>query len=415
MNGTVLQAAVKRLVSGKCTPYTQGYVLFRIATMALLSGCLGCAGHHRTNAYVLSKFDSQYFLLSPDALNPRGDHQTIRIPRSREPGAANAAVDCSIKGPWFSFYANPGRSADWVAETPTASASQQSAGAIDMKEQWQGFERALYVLQEKQCFVSADEYLSVKERIAASVSAPATDTLFYRYGYGPGGYVDLAPGMQLQIERDFFGPHAAEQQPPKDYRGTTITYYAVSGNIESGTRLGFLRTEKRSVGSTAPDVVAADVTLATDFAGAPRLRLFLEDLVVAGNAKSPAILIGARTTQELNDAAQAIESDPAISCKRLLRLQVTCALFDGLVTVSPMLQIAVNGSSTYVPIGSRLWFVLPSMIHQQPAFIRTIRVKRSFDSKPVDVHFVHDTEGLSQLLLFGGDKISWSKSAAPKQ
>ena len=389
--------------------------LLPIAAIALLSGCLGCAGHHRTNGYVLRKFDSQYFLLSPDALNARGDHQTLRIPRSRVRDNAKPVVDCSIKGPWFSFYTDPGSSADWIAETPTASASQQSAGAIDMKEQWQSFERALYGLQQKQCFASAGEYLSVKERIAASVSSPATDTLFYRYGYGPGGYVDLGPGMQLQIERDFFGPHTTDQPPATTYRGTTITYYEVSGSIESGTRLGFLRTEKRSVGSAAPDAVSAEVTLATDFAAAPRLRLFLEDLVVAGNAKSPAILIGARTTQELNDAAQAIASDPGISCKGLQRFQVTCALFDGVVTVSPMLQVAVNGSVTYVPIGSRLWFVLPAMTDQQPALIRTIRVKRSFEGKPVDVHFAHDTEDLSQLVLFGGDKITWSKSAVAKQ
>lgn len=389
--------------------------MLSIAAMALLSECLGCAVHHTKSAYLLSKLDSQYFLLSPDALNARGDHQTLRIPRSRQGESAKAAVDCSIKGPWFSFYTDPGNSPDWVAETPTASASQQSGGAIDMKEQWQSFEEALYGLQQKHCFASVDEYLSVKERVAASVSAPATDTLFYRYGYGPGGYVDLAPGMRLQIERDFFGPHTADQPSLTDYRGTTITYYEVSGSIESGTRLGFLRTEQRSVGSTAPDVVAADATLATDFSASPRLRLFLEDLVVAGDAKSPAILIGARTTQELNDATQAIASDPGISCKGLVRSQVTCALFDGVVTVSPMLQVAVNGSSIYVPIGSRLWFVLPPMTDQQPALIRTIRVKRSFDSRPVDVHFVHDTEDLSQLLLFGGDKISWSKHAVAKR
>jgi hypothetical protein len=55
------------------------------------------------------------------------------------------------------------------------------------------------------------------------------------------------------------------------------------------------------------------------------------------------------------------------------------------------------------------------MTNQQPALIRTLRVKRSFDSKPVDVHFVHETEDLSQLLLFAGDKISWSKSAVAKR
>jgi hypothetical protein len=387
-----------------------------ITAMVLLCGCLGCAARPPRSIYSLSKIDSQYFLLSPDAASTQGDHQLLRIPRSRAgANAKGVAADCSIKGRWFSFYIGSGNASYWIAETPSASASQQSAGAIDMKDQWQSFERALYGLQRERCFASVDEYLAVRQRIAASVSAPATDTLFYRYGYGPGGYVDLAPGMQLQIERDFFGPHAPDQPPLSNYRGTTMTHYDVSGSIESGTRLRYLRTEKRSVGSTAPDVDTSDVTLATDFAAAPRLRLFLEDLVVAGNATSPAILIGATSTQDLNDAAQAIESEPGISCRALLQRHVTCALFDGLVTVSPMIRVVVNGSPSYIPIGSRLWFVLPQTTEQEPGLLRTLRIQRSFDSKAVNVHFGKNTEDLSQLLLFGGDRVSWSRTSGAKR
>ena len=209
-----------------------------------------------------------------------------------------------------------------------------------MKDQWQGFERALYGLQQRRCFTSLREYLSVKQRIAASISAPAADALFYRYGYGPGGYVDLTPGMQLQIERDFFGVRTPEQPPHANYRGTTVTYYKLSGDAGSGTKLMFLKTEKRSMGATTPEVDTSDVTLATEFEAAPRLRLFLENLAVSGNDKSPAMLIGAPIAQDLNEATQAIESDPRISCEALLRWHVTCAFFSGIVTVSPMLQIS---------------------------------------------------------------------------
>ncbi len=177
-----------------------------------------------------------------------------------------------------------------------------------------------------------------------------------------------------------------------------------------------LKTEKRSMGATTPEVDTSDVSLATEFAAAPRLRLFLEDLVVSGNDKSPAMLIGAPIAQDLNDATQAIESDPSISCEALLRWHVTCAFFPGLVTVSPMLQIVVNGSSTYVPIGSRLWAVIPQTTNaQQPAVMRTLRVRRWFDNKTVDVRFAPNPDGISQLFLFGGDQITWSRTAGAKR
>jgi hypothetical protein len=222
--------------------------------------------------------------------------------------------------------------------------------------------------------------------------------------------------MQLQIERDFFGPQTPEQPPHANYRGTTVTYYKVSGDAGSGTKLMFLKTEKRSMGTTTPEVETSDVSLATEFAAAPRLRLFLEDLEVSGNDKSPAMLIGAPIAQDLNDATQAMESDPRLSCEALLRWHVTCAFFPGLVTVSPMLQVIVNGTPTYVPIGSRLWAVIPQTTNSQgPALIRTLRVQRWFDNKAVDLRFAPNTDDISQLFLFGGDRITWSRTAAAKR
>jgi hypothetical protein len=222
--------------------------------------------------------------------------------------------------------------------------------------------------------------------------------------------------MQLQIERDFFGPHTPEQPPNTNYRGTTVTYYMVSGDAGSGTKLMFLKTEKRSMGATTPEADTSDVSLATEFAAAPRLRLFLEDLVVSGNDKSPAMLIGASIAQDLNEATQAIESDPRISCEALLRWHVTCAFFPGVVTVSPMLQIVVNGSAAYVPIGSRLWAVIPQTTNaQQAAVFRTLRVQRWFDNKAVDLRFAPNTDDISQLFLFAGDQITWSRSAGAKR
>lgn len=366
----------------------------------LLAACTGCGLRQSSSAYRLSEINSQYFLLSPDAAASQQDRQTLRISRKDE-----NQKDCSIKGPWFSFYPAPGSKPQWIAETPSAAAWERSSGAVDMMDQWQSFETALYGLQQRHCFASRDEYISGKQRIVASLSPPAGDTLYYRYGFGPGGYVDMAPGMQLRIERDFFGTRST------DYQGTTITNYEVSDKDESGTSIKFLRVEKRSAGPTTPVPTSSDEGLAIRFATDPCLRLFLLNLIVSANAKAPAILVGASTKEELEGPTQAIESDPAISCSGLQRWPVTCALFDGSVTVSPMLEVFVNGAPSYIPIGSRLWAVLPERTKpQQATLMRTLRLRRRFHGKLVDVKFVPDSNTLSQLLLVGGDRISWSKN-----
>jgi hypothetical protein len=379
-------------------------IFFHVAMTVLSATLGGCAVHQSRSAYRLDEINSEYFLLTPDASTSQGDHQTLQI--SRAPNSGN--VDCSIKGPWFSLYPVQEQNS-WTIETPAAPAWQQSGGKVDVKDEWQNFEAALYTLQQRHCFSSPDEYLSMKQRIAQSLSAPAGDSLYYRYAYGPGGYVDLAPAMQLRIERDFFGLSTA-------YRGTLITYYDVTANAESEIKLRFLRIDKKSF-SAAPDANPPDATLVARFAAASRLRFFLQDLVISGNAKTPAILIGATNAGDLNAVTQKIEADPKVACADLLLWKVTCAFFDGTVTVSPMIQVVLNGAPTYVPIGSKLWFVIPHTMNgtQQAALVRTLRLARSFQGKAIEVQFAHNEDAISQLLLVGGDKISWSKALAAKK
>jgi hypothetical protein len=385
---------------------------FAAVATAVLALCIGCTPRKSLNGYVLSKIDSQYFLLSPDAARSQSDHQTIRIPAAQ---AGNLPADCSIKGSWLSFGRSSGKQADWIATAPSPSAWETSAGAIDMEEEWLSFEKALDGLQQKHCFTSVDEYLGVKQRIAISLSAPVEDTLFYRYSYGPGGYVDMAPKMQLRIERDFYDPHSSSHTS-NDYRGTTITYYDVVGTTKSGVSLKFLRVDRKSVGSAAFDSSSSDAALAQQFATTSRLRLFLQDLTVSGGAKTPAILIGGARTQDLEGPTQAIENDPGISCQTLLSSKITCALFDGAVTVSPMLEIFINGKQTFVPIGTKLIFLLPQVTNaQRPMLMRTLRIERSFRGRLDRVHLPSDLEAISQLLVVGEDRISWSKGLGDRR
>ena len=110
----------------------------------VLAECLGCATRSSKRIYRLSKLDADYFLLSPDAPLLRTDRQTIRIPRSSQarPSDDTLTADCSVHGPWFTFSKASGSASYWIAQTPSLSEWQQTAGTVDMKDQWQSFERS---------------------------------------------------------------------------------------------------------------------------------------------------------------------------------------------------------------------------------------------------------------------------------
>src|SRR3984957_13574963 len=355
----------------------------------------GCAVHQSKSEYRLSEINSQYFILTPDADDPHADRQTLHIPRAPESGT------CSIKGAWFSFYPAADHKS-WIVESPSAAAWERGTATVDMKEEWQKFEAELYGSPQGPCSLSLKEYLSVTQRIAESLSSPAADSLFYRYAYGAGGFVDLAPAMHLRVERVFLSAAG-------DYRGTMVTTYGVTADAQNEAKLNLLGIDNKALANPG----LPDLSLAEPFATAPRLRLFLQDLVVSGNDKTPAILIGTSSDGDLHAVTEKIESNPKITCGDLRRPQVICAFFDGSVTVSPMIQVALNGVRTYVPIGSKLLFVLPHVnALQRNELLKKLRLQRLFQGKLTVVEFAHTEDVMSQLLLVGGDRLSWPRNLA---
>jgi hypothetical protein len=366
-----------------------------VAFTFVLGLIAGCASNRSGAVYRLSQINAQYFLLSPDAADSHADRQTLRIPRASESG------NCSIKGAWFSIYAAADHKS-WIVESPSAAAWERGTATVDMKEEWQKFEAELYGSPQGPCSLSFKEYLSVKQRIAESLSSPAEDSLFYRYAYGAGGFVDLAPSMHLRIERVFLGAAG-------DYRGTVVTTYGVTADAQNEAKLNLLGIDNKALA----DPGIPDLSLAERFATAPRLRLFLQDLVVSGNDKTPAILIGTSSDGDLHAVTEKIESNPKITCVDFERSQVTCAFFEGSVTVSPMIQVALNGVRTYVPIGSKLLFVLPHVnALRRNELLKKLRLQRLFQGKLTPVEFAHTEDVISQLLLVGEDRLSWPRNLA---
>ena len=389
----------------------------RLKLMALslvLTGSLGCAAHRQPASqefYKLAEVDSQYFLLPPGSAWSQQAHQTIQLP-IRYDGNRMPENQCSIHGKWFSLYpAQYQGTAYWSAETPLAETWAQNGGYVDMKGEWSRFLGELSARQR--CFGSPDELAMVEQGMVANMALPADESLFYRYSYGPGGYVDLAPGMELRIERNLFAKEEGDLQNRENYRGTITTYYSVVHNADQRTQLKLLHSEGDYKKFSTSVANLPDTTLASRFKESSHLRLLLQSLVVSGNIKSPAILLGGREIQSLNEATRIMVSDPKATCADLDPSQVDCVNFQGVVTVSAMLNVVVNGHTTYIPLGSRAWYVFPHSLNSlQSDIVKTLRIRRRFEGRYIDVQFARNEQDVGQILLFGGDEISWSKAAA---
>lgn len=387
-------------------------VRFRLAAITLataLIGCVGCVAGHQPPAsrefYKLVDIDSQYFLLPPSSTDTES-HQTIQIPFGTHERSTISEKDCSIHGTWFSLYP---AAEHWTGETPIAKRWEESGGTVDMKAEWSKFLAELSARQQQHCFASADELASIKRTMIESMAMPADESLFYRYSYGPGGYVDLIPGMELKIERNLFADAAGGQQNTGNYRGTITTYYSVFQNESNSSQLKLIRQEGDYKKLSASVANLPDTTLAAKFETSSHLRLLLQSLAVTADIKSPAVLLGSRDTDILNEATRTFVNDPKMSCNRLGQPQLTCVDFDGIVTVSPMLKIAVNRHATYVPLGSRVWIVFPASARiPRSDLLKTLRIRRLYEGKYIDVQFARNEQDVGQILLFEGDEISWS-------
>lgn len=317
--------------------------------------------------------------------------------------------ECSINGRWFSFYpASADKGVRWFAKTPSADAWAQSGGFVDMSAEWEEFLRRLTALQHQHCFASNDDVSLIKAQIAERMTLPVDGGLLYRYSFGPGGYVDLVPGMDLQIERVLRSTKTDGKQGGATRSVAIMTTYQIVRNSDYGVQLKLARggQKRLHVGSSSTEY--SDDTLAARFKTSTHLRLMLESVVVSGNIKRPAILLGGSYIEPLRAATAQLESKPKASCTDIKVFQVTCVEFNGNTAVSPKFSVFVNHRLVYVPVGSKLWLVLPRMsFSSKSTLLKKLKVQRRFEKRYVDIRFDGKVGSAEQLTLFEGDKISW--------
>ncbi len=326
------------------------------------------------------------------------------------------ASKCSIHDRWFSLSARKSGSAVvWTATVPLPDAWRDPDLISNGRSEWVEFFDRMSELQKAGC-MSPAAYWTATETIAESTPAPVMYALFFRYLFGSGGYIELAPGMRLFIERSIFRDESGDTNQPSNYLGERKTYYDVVGSPAKGIALkrhGVWRSKglPSRAGSEYPDT-----GLSRRCARMRALRLFVLTLFVPPKVSRNSLLIGVRNPQDMVRVTQTIRKDPEIPCDELSSRDVVCASFDGVVSASVEMNVIVNGRRRYFPIGSTVETAMADVPPQaQAAALQTLRIQRLFHDAQRNLQFNARNPELPKLALFAGDRISWTPDRARRQ
>lgn len=203
---------------------------------------------------------------------------------------------------------------------------------------------------------------------------------------GQGGWVDLTPGMGLRIESACFKSGAPRNLA--GYLGTETAEFRVRNR--GGLRL---QPGAKSLAGRPADQPAAPDLLPGSLRGYPRLRYYYAVVFRRQASASASVLLGARTPAELEKLSARLAADPESVCGPAAR---NCAAFPASATVSPQMQILVNGVPRYVVFGGQLSDVAPA--GHRVELLRGTAAPRILDSSD---------PGVRRMVLRPGDRLRW--------
>lgn len=266
-------------------------------------------------------------------------------------------------------------------------------------------------LREAGCFAHTKP--SIRDFILQSLPMKPNDSLFNYYGYliGRSG-LDLAPGMRLKIERAYFQPPEAGEEPhsSKLFLGVSTAYFSLqlAGN-------GTIRFHQEGPAKYKPASLAdrvQDGTSDLSVSSIPQERhfrlLFNTYFVPEKHIRSTAI-IGATYTSQLEQVDKELRVRSDEDCKNAAAaFGAVCFGFLGPVTLTPQLKIELNGKTKFVDSGTRIKELLSG---SQAEALKSLKIQRRFLDSYCDLRFDHADVNVLSLALVAGDRVSWSNSS----
>jgi len=274
-------------------------------------------------------------------------------------------------------------------------------------------------LEAQRCVVPGSG-AKLAARIAGSL--PLDPDQIFRLLYASdrqSGNVDLDANTRLQVvspimaEGTSFGEPSVNRSAETTGQGNTLTLTlrAPDGMLGYETALYEVRRRSGQPGFTiVPLMAERHVTSETNgqtervpqpannffkFSGeASFFRLFYK----AGQTDFTALVAGARTRAELGKTLASCEGLPAGMCIAIPRS----------VALNAMVAITVNGSQALVNWGSNVAGAIRAAGERQPdAILARLSVFKVYDSRPVAVDFDRSSRAILDLVLTGGESISW--------
>ncbi|BDC48360.1 hypothetical protein F183_A06760 [Bryobacterales bacterium F-183] len=259
------------------------------------------------------------------------------------------------------------------------------------------------LLEQRGC-LAAESALRVRQLLRETLPMRPQQGLFAVYGHRVGsGAFDLRPGLRLKVVRARFSKPAEQRKSSIDgYIGLTTVSYDVAEDAAGWVTLqrSGVAFEPESMRATVRDAVPQDMLR---LPSRPVYRFLMQTSYLRSGVKRFAILLGTQRVSEMRALEAKLAADPAVPCATLTSsaAKAVCVSFEGDVTVSPEVQVTVNGVSRYVPWGA----TIANLLREVKAASH-VRMRRVWEGQLRRVD-AEDQAALARTVLTGGDEIAW--------
>jgi len=392
-----------------------------LAILASLLLCTGCIHKTPTLGETCTLEEkSGYSLLVPSLSSQTSDadFQTsmISLPRDQWAGITTSRQDCVIHGPVFSLDpGGPGKSSQWIIKSLSPQGWPKRAGELDIHAEWNHFLRDLLELERQSCFPRKESFYTMRRAIAEKIPLPANEAAFFSYSFGGSGFVDLAPGMQIKIERPLV--QSATSTTRAAYKGSLEADYRVTSPSSIGAALVLSRTANRRAATSLGAEANLIFELSNRFAPKPLLRLFLQS-IGEGKAQPAAILLGASGVHDLEEATRRVEENGHTSCPQPSSPAVECICFGTETAVSLLSSVQINGKTELRPFGTTVGYMIdvrfstpgPPNKDLLDHDLQTVTLSRPMVTGGyAEVKFPRTMDSVSQIVLLPGDRLAWKQ------
>lgn len=222
---------------------------------------------------------------------------------------------------------------------------------------------------------------------------------------GSHSFIDLQPGMRLKVVYGNLYSETIGDDVVTSYAGTGTDYMNIS-SVQDSNLLSFnaaLNTEGISVPLATGKNNRVAATAMDLMSNLPYQRLvYPNQPFTAVNVPNDdpgvnATIVRAQTYQDLENQMQYYPS--------VAPAQDEYAIFFGRTIVIPEISIHVNGTKTFVPVGTTLRHLVERH-YVAPTLPTSLKYLRFASGTPVSVRFTSPTIGYDMMVL-PGDNISW--------